>query len=61
MKRLAQMEVDSGVQSGSTTDQSLRTKELEREVQELKRTNKILRIAAAFYPSGFRSQTRGDP
>jgi len=43
------MEVDAGVQPGITTHQSQRTKELEREVRELKRTNEILRKAAAFF------------
>ena len=43
------MEVDSGTKSGITTDQSQRTKELEREVRELKRANEILRKAAAFF------------
>jgi transposase-like protein len=43
------MEVDSGATPGTTTDQSQRTKELEREVRELKRANEILRKAAAFF------------
>ena len=42
------MEVDSGAQPGITSYQHLRTKELEREVRELKRANEILRKAAAF-------------
>ena len=42
------MEVDSGAQPGITTDQHQRTKELEREVRELKRANEILRRA---YPT----------
>jgi len=41
--------VDSGAQPGVTTDQAKRTKELEREVRELKRVNEILRKAAAFF------------
>ena len=43
------IEVDSGVKSGVTTDQSKRFKELERENRELKRANEILRKAAAFF------------
>ena len=43
------MEIDAGVTAGITTDQSQRTKELEREVRELKRANEILRKAAAFF------------
>ena len=43
------IEVDSGAKPGVTTDQAQRTKELEREVRELKRANEILRKAAAFF------------
>ena len=43
------MEIDSGTKPGIATDQSQRTKELEREVRELKGANEILRKAAAFY------------
>ena len=43
------MEIDSGSIPGITSDQSQRTKDLEREVRELKRTNEILRKAAAFF------------
>jgi transposase len=43
------IEVDTGTKSGVTTDQAQRFKELEREVRELKRTNEILRKAAAFF------------
>ena len=43
------IEVDSGIKPGITTDQAQRTKELEREVRELKRANEILRKAAAFF------------
>lgn len=42
-------EVDSGTRAGFTSDQAQRTKELEREVRELKRANEILRKAAAFF------------
>ena len=43
------IEVDSGVKSGVTTDQTQLFKELERENRELKRANEILRKAAAFF------------
>ena len=43
------IEVDTGAKPGVTTDQAQRTKELEREVRELKRANEILRKAAAFF------------
>ena len=43
------MEVNAGTKPGMTTDQYQRTKDLEREVRELKRANEILRKAAAFF------------
>jgi transposase len=43
------IEVDSGTMPGVSSDQLKRTKELEREVRELKRPNEILRKAAAFF------------
>lgn len=43
------IEVDSGTKPGASSDQLKRTKELEREVRELKRANEILRKAAAFF------------
>jgi transposase-like protein len=46
---IKKMEVDSGILPGTSTDQSQRTKELEREVRELNRANEILRKAAAFF------------
>ena len=48
-KWINRTEVDSGVQSGVTSDQSKRFKEMERENRELKRANEILRKAAAFF------------
>jgi transposase-like protein len=46
---IKKMDVDTGTKPGTTTDQAQRTKELEREVRELKRANEILRKAAAFF------------
>ena len=46
---MKKIEVDAGAQPGVTADQSQRTKELEREVRELKRANETLRKAAAFF------------
>lgn len=46
---IKKVEVDSGTRAGVTTGQAAQTKELEREVRELKRTNEILRKAAAFF------------
>lgn len=43
------MEVDSGEQSGITSDTAARLKALERENRELKRANEILKKAAAFF------------
>ncbi len=42
-------EVDSGVREGVTTTEGQRVKELEREVKELRRANKILKVASAFF------------
>ena len=46
---IKKIEVEAVAQPGITTHQSQRTKKLEREVRELKRTNEILRNAAAFF------------
>jgi transposase-like protein len=44
-----QFERDYGRRSGPTTDERERVKALEREVQELRRANEILRKASAFF------------
>ena len=46
---IKKMEVDSGHSPGLTSDHSERMKILERENRELKRSNEILRKAAAFF------------
>jgi transposase-like protein len=43
------IEVDAGKRPGTTTEETARLKELERENRELKRANEILRKAAAFF------------
>ena len=43
-----QAEIDGGRRPGTTTDDTSRISELEREVRELRRANEILRTAAAF-------------
>jgi transposase-like protein len=43
------MEVDQGSRPGTTSSETARLKELERENRELKRANEILRKAAAFF------------
>ena len=48
-KWIRQLEVDNGLQPGTTSDSSKRIKDLEREVRELTRANEILRKAAAFF------------
>ena len=48
-KWVRQTQIDSGRRGGLTTDEQKRTKELEREVRELRRANDILRKAAAFF------------
>src|SRR5919106_5550048 len=42
-------ETDDGLRSGLTSDERERLKTLEREVQELRRANEILKPAAAFF------------
>ncbi len=42
-------EVDSGRRGGLTSEERARTKELEREVRELRRANEILRKASAYF------------
>jgi len=44
-----QADIDSGRRPGTTTEDSKRIKELEREVQELKRANEILLAASSFF------------
>ena len=46
---LHRAEVDGGLKPGTTTDESARLVELEREVRELRRANAILRSASAFF------------
>ena len=40
-------EVDSGLRVGTTTSEAQRIKEMEREVEELRRANDILKTASA--------------
>lgn len=44
-----QADIDSGRRPGTTTGDAKRIKELEREVQELKRANEILLAASSFF------------
>ena len=48
-KWVRQAERDTGLRGGLTTAERQRTKELEREVRELKRINEILRKASAYF------------
>ena len=44
-----QAEVDQGTRPGTTTSDTERIKELEKEVRELRRANAILKSASAFF------------
>jgi len=46
---VVQAEVDAGQRPGTSTDDTARLAELEREVRELRRANAILRSASAFF------------
>src|SRR5487761_1236983 len=44
-----QAEIDGGMRPGTTTEESRRITELEREVRELRRANEILKAASAYF------------
>ena len=44
-----QAEIDDGLRPGTTTDDTARIADLEREVRELRRANTILKQASAFF------------
>jgi transposase len=46
---IRQAEIDGGTRPGTTTDDSRRIAELEREVRELRRANEILKAASAYF------------
>src|SRR5712691_8202082 len=46
---IRQMEIDGGLRPGTTTEDSRRIAELEREVRELRRANEILKAASAYF------------
>jgi transposase len=46
---IRQAEIDGGIRPGTTTDDSRRIAELEREVRELRRANEILKAASACF------------
>ncbi len=48
-KWVRQAEIDAGRRGGLTTEERARTKELEREIRELRRANEILRKASAYF------------
>ncbi len=48
-KWVRRSEIDAGKRGGLTTEERARTKELEREVRELRRANEILRKASAYF------------
>jgi transposase len=46
---VVQAEIDRGQRAGTTSDETLRITELERENRELRRANEILRSASTFF------------
>src|SRR6266542_4444872 len=44
-----QAEIDGGIRPGTTTEESRRIAELEKEVRELRRANEILKAASAYF------------
>lgn len=46
---IRQQEIDGGERPGTTTAESQRIAELEREVRELRRANEILKAASAYF------------
>ena len=48
-KWVRRTEIDTGRREGLTSDERARTKDLEREVRELRRANEILRKASAYF------------
>ena len=44
-----QLEIDTGVREGLSTEERAHMKALEREVKELRRANEILKLASAFF------------
>jgi transposase len=46
---IRQAEIDGGARPGTTTGDSRRIAELEREVRELRRANEILKAASAYF------------
>jgi transposase len=46
---IRQAEIDGGIRPGTTTEDSRRIAELEREVRELRRANEILKAASAYF------------
>jgi transposase len=53
-----QAERNEGLRPGLTSDERTRVKELERENRELKRSNEILKSAAAFFGAELDRRTR---
>jgi transposase len=46
---IRQAEIDGGTRPGTSTEDSRRIAELEREVRELRRANEILKAASAYF------------
>jgi len=53
-----QADIDQGLTSGTTTSESVKLRDLEQEVRELRRANEILKRAASFFGAELDRQHR---
>ena len=53
-----QVDIDQGLTAGTTTSESVKVRDLEQEVRELRRANEILKRAASFFGAELDRQHR---